>query len=447
MYERCEGWGRRTHEVLTQEYGLEIGYSTLTQLLRDIELERGSKDATHVPIVVEPGIEMQHDTSPYLIQLGGRKTHLQCAGLYYRFSKVRYVKFYRSFNKFAMKSFFHEATAFWKFVAGRCVIDNTSLAVRCGTGKNAIFHDDMNAFAKRLGFEWLAHELGHSDRKGGKERNFRTLNTSFFPGRSFRSLDDLNHQVFEWATEMYFRRPQEKTKLIPVELWEQEKPHLEPIPDYVEPPYQDHGRGSDKNGYVSMYANYYWVPGSKLERHLKVIEYPGRIKIFRNRQMLIEYPLKPEDVKYQQVWPDGVTAKKKTGQTHLTSAEEEIKIRASGEIAVRYLEFIKSKEGAVHYRNRFIKNLYSLSLRIAPAVFQKALERALSYKINSCEAIDRIAVQMMRVDLQEWPEIAQARNFEQRSAYQDGRITDEPDLFSYSKLLNPTGKGSDDGSG
>lgn len=443
VYKRCEGFARRTHEVLTQEYSIEIGYSTLNRILVEIEAENEKKRDQGPPLVAKPGMFMQHDTSPHVIKLSGKPTLLQCAGLYFRFSRVRYIKYYRSFDKFALKSFMYESTSFWKYVAERCIIDNSSLVVLRGTGSGAIFHDDMNAFARRCGFEWGAHPLMKPNWKAGKERNFRTVESNFIPGRIFKNLEDLNQQAFEWATEWYYHHPDDKTKLVPVEQWEIEKPFLNAMPAYLEPPYRHYQRQADKNGFIPVYANYYWIPGIK-EQEVKVVEYPGLIKIYLNRELLIEYPLKPYDVKYQQVTPDGYEVEKKPRNLHLTSEAEEVKLRAISDTVVRYLDFIRSKEGAVRYRNQFVKNLYGISLRLAPGVFDKTIERALAFKINNCEAIERIAVQLMRADINDWPEVAPIDDFDNREAYLEGRLSDEPNLFSYAKLLKPT-ENDDDG--
>lgn len=430
---------------MTEEYQLSLGYSTFTRLLHKLELRDSPDHQRCARVEAIPGEEMQHDTSPYVLTLGGKPARVQCAGLYYRYSTVRYIRFYRSFDKFTAKSFMHEAASFWKFVGKQCVIDNTSVIVLRGTGKNAVFHADMNSFAKRLGFQWLAHELNHPDRKAGKERNFWTVETNFIPGRTFRDMEDLNRQALAWATERYFRRPHDKTKLVPASLWELEKPHLQPIPEYVEPPYREHERVTDRYGYIALHANYYWVPGTKRET-VKVIEYPGRIKLFKNHEVLIEYPLKPEGVKYEHVKPDGVGAPKKAEHFKLTAEAEEGKLRSMDPLLEKYLEFIRTPEGAIHQRNRFVKNLYSLSLRIAPRVFLQALERALIYKINNVDAVERIATQLMREGSQEWPEISFCGEFRSRQAYLEGRLSEEPDLFSYAKLLKPEG-GSGNGSG
>jgi hypothetical protein len=67
VHKRCEGFARRTHEVLTQEYSIEIGYSTLNRLLREIEAENRKDDVRGPPLVVKPGEAMQHDTSPHVL--------------------------------------------------------------------------------------------------------------------------------------------------------------------------------------------------------------------------------------------------------------------------------------------------------------------------------------------------------------------------------------------
>jgi hypothetical protein len=95
-----------------------------------------------------PGAEMQHDTSPHRVKLGNETVLVQCSSLYLRYSKMRYIQFYRSFNRWRMKCFFHAALTHWGYAAQTCVIDNTNLAVLHGTGAHAVFHPEMISMAK-----------------------------------------------------------------------------------------------------------------------------------------------------------------------------------------------------------------------------------------------------------------------------------------------------------
>ena len=40
LYRECDGWMQRVHEKLIEEEGIQIGYSTLTRMLRELGLSR-----------------------------------------------------------------------------------------------------------------------------------------------------------------------------------------------------------------------------------------------------------------------------------------------------------------------------------------------------------------------------------------------------------------------
>ena len=102
LYDDCEHWAQRVHEKLLEEEGIQIGYSTLTRLLGELGISKPPKTrCDRVPD--EPGAEMQHDTTVYQVKLSGRKTKVIASLLYLRYSKRKYLKFYRVFNRFAMK--------------------------------------------------------------------------------------------------------------------------------------------------------------------------------------------------------------------------------------------------------------------------------------------------------------------------------------------------------
>ncbi|HEX2959863.1 MAG TPA: hypothetical protein VHO70_23710 [Chitinispirillaceae bacterium] len=65
-----------------------------------------------------------------------------------------------------------------------------------GSGSSAVMNPEMVAFADNYGFIYKAHEINHSNRKAGKERNFWTVETNFLPGRTFSSLENLNEQAY-----------------------------------------------------------------------------------------------------------------------------------------------------------------------------------------------------------------------------------------------------------
>lgn len=452
VYRQCQGWVKRTHEILTEEKGLSVGYSTLTRRLREMGLATESKKDARCEdgtIYVKPGEEMQQDTSPYIIKLSGKPVRVTASGLYLRYSKMRYVKFYLTFDRFAMKCFFSEALAHWEHSAPRCVIDNTNLAVLRGTGENAVMVPEMAAFARSLGFHWKAHRLRHSNRKGGKERNFWTLETNFFPGREFRDLADLNRQAIEWATVRFAKRPQSDTKLIPAELFETEKPFLQKLPPYIEPPYRTHDRRTDRYGYVGLRGNFYWVPGTKQE-DLRVVEYAELIKIYRAQECLIEHVKVPEDQRGKEIKPEGVKVRSQFPQNRkLDSGEEELRIKKRGKVAANYLEYLTTPEGAVRYRHKFIRDLELLSRQLSDPVFLGTLSRAQEYGIRDIPSLERIASQILHSGEADpmcasWEQGSLPLEYQDRPAYRAGCFSGEPDLERYGKLLEGKNHDQDD---
>jgi len=435
LYKRCEGYHQRIHEVLMEEFEINLGYSTLTRLIREHGIgQKMNKRCHRVPDM--PGEEMQHDTSTYRLKIGKITMRIVCSVLYLRYSKMRYVKFYPYFNRFKMKCFFHEALTYWGYAAAITVIDNTNLAVLHGTGKNAVFNPEMLSFLKPYGFEWLAHEKGHSDRKAGEEKNFHTIETNFFPGRSFESIEDINSQGFSWATDRYARRPQSKTKLIPIELFEEEKKYLNKLPSYILPPYKSYKRDVDQYGYVASDGNFYWLPG-KLRGEAQVVEYADRIKIFQNNREVIQYDLPKWGVKNKTFSPEGInTNPYEPKNIKKPSHEEEKRVRELGMICSQYIDFIKSNKSGVKQKHKFIRELYVLSKKTAPSLFTQTLQRAMKYRVASIGALLRIASLLMKRDFCDPAELYITNDYEKRDSYQEGCFSQEVDAKYYQDLID-----------
>jgi transposase len=432
LYQECNGWAQRIHEKLLEEEGIQVGYATLTRLLRELEVGKSKKTrCDHVPD--EPGAEMQHDTSLYQVKLADRPTKVIASLLYLRYSKRRYLKFYRVFNRFAMKCFLHEGLMFWGYSAKQCVIDNTNLARLRGTGKQAVIVPEMVSFAERYGFQFLCHAIRHPNRKAGEERSFWTVETNFLPGRSFESMEDLNRQALEWVTVRMHHRPVSKTGLIPAKAFEYERSYLTELPSQLPAPYWPHKRGTDEYGYVSFEANYYWVPGTKCE-DVKVLQYADHLNIYRQRTCVAEYPLPPDGIRNAHFSPVGQPPPRYLpSRRHHGSQHEEQRLRAMGPEVAAYADYALKTPGI--QRHRFLRELFALSRQVTATVFVEALTRALRYRVVQMETLHRIAWFCMSQERQ--PNLSDVdvdESFCQHPAYEEGFLTDEPDLSFYDEM-------------
>lgn len=441
LYVDCDGYIQRIHEKIKEEEHINIGYSTLTRMVRSLGLGVPTKnDKRDCKVPDEPGKEMQHDTSPYKLKLGDHKMNVVGSSLYYRYSKRRYLKFYRSFTRFQMKCFFHEALTHFGYVAGNCIIDNTNLAVSAGSGANAIMSSEMIAFAKdHGGFTWQAHRIMHSDRKGGVESGFWFVETNFFPGRQFESLEDLNQQAFDWATKRISQKPHAKTKLIPNELFEFEKCHLKKLPLFMPEPILLHERDTDQYGYAPFNANHYWVPGTG-RSSVQMIEYSNRIKIIKNREELVEYLFPAYGTKNERIPKDPPASQKYPTKAQRSTQPEEISLRAIDPIVSSYLDFLLKAPASSLKRYRSIRRLHTLSLKLSPKLFVSTLSRALQYHINCLETIERIAILLMKesyipIDY-DGSDSEISEDTQARAIYQEGEMSTSPSFEKYDDLFN-----------
>ncbi|MGH2626410.1 MAG: helix-turn-helix domain-containing protein, partial [Anaerolineales bacterium] len=322
---------------------------------------------------------MQHDTSPYTLDLGGQPTPVIGSSLYLRYSKRRYLRFYRRFDRFRMKCFLHEALIDWGYAAKICIIDNTNLARLRGSGEDAVIVPEMEAFAKERGFRFVCHAIGHANRKAGEERSFWTVETNFFPGRGFRDFADLNAQAFPWASERMYHRPLTKSRIIPAVAFEHERTYLTQVPPQLPAPYRVHERGTDQYGYVAFGSNYYWVPG-KGRDDVKVLEYAEGLKIYRGREILVEYRLPAEGTRNACFCPEGQPKpRREPHNRRKPTLEEERRLRGLDPVVGAYLDSDWTPKGSG--RHRFLRELFRLYGRMTPALFVRTIERALKYRI------------------------------------------------------------------
>ena len=149
LYRRCRGNAVRIQEILQQDYAIDLPYSTLTRLIREQAL-REPKRRSGI-YTFEPGAEMQHDTSPHRLTLGGKPVTAQCAGLILACSRRLYFQYYPCFTRFEAKTFLTEALTVFDGSCPRCTIDNTSVVLAGGSGPDAVIAPEMVAFGELFG--------------------------------------------------------------------------------------------------------------------------------------------------------------------------------------------------------------------------------------------------------------------------------------------------------
>ncbi|MDH4260270.1 MAG: IS21 family transposase [Gammaproteobacteria bacterium] len=287
-YERAGGNVVRVQELLAQEQGRKVSYSTLTRWIRQAGLREPVQRSGEYHF--EPGTEMQHDTSPHRVLIAGKTVSTQCASLVLAYSRRLFIQYYPRFTRFEAKCFLAEAARFMDGTCPRCVIDNSSVMVAAGAGADAVIAPEMAAFARTLGFGFRAHRLGHPDRKSRVERPFAYVEHNFLPGRTFRDFEELNRQALAWCREVANQKPKRVLGMSPEAAYVIEKPHLQLLPSVMPPVYEVFERVADLYGYVSVETNRYSVPERFVGQTLSVYKYPDEIQIFCRGTPIATHP-------------------------------------------------------------------------------------------------------------------------------------------------------------
>src|SRR5213594_4946077 len=136
LFERCQGNLVRVHEELRAS-GAELSYAALTAFCR----RHGIGYPPPAPAGqydFAPGEEMQHDTSPHELELGGKRRKVQTASAVLCYSRMLFFQCYPTFQRFDCKVFLTDALRYVGGATARVMIDNTHIVVLRGSGADMV---------------------------------------------------------------------------------------------------------------------------------------------------------------------------------------------------------------------------------------------------------------------------------------------------------------------
>jgi transposase len=286
LFERCGGNLVRVHEELVVA-GAELSYPALTGFCRRHGI--GHEPPTPAgQYCFAPGKEMQHDTSPHDVLLGGRMRRVQTASVVLCHSRMIFVQHYPRFDRFTCKVFLTDAVSYFGGACAVCMIDNTHVVVASGTGRDMVPAPEMAAFAERLGFRWRAHEKGDANRSARVERPFHYIENNFLAGREFADWEALNGEARAWSDKVNATHKRH-LHAAPRELFAAEKLHLVALPLWVPEVYALHQRIVDSEGFVNVNRNRYSAPWRLIGRALEVRETKERIEVFHGPRLVASH--------------------------------------------------------------------------------------------------------------------------------------------------------------
>jgi transposase len=286
LFTACRGNLVRVHEELISG-GAALSYTALTAFCRKHGIGQTPAVAAG-QYHFDPGVEMQHDTSPHEVRIDGRQYKAQTASAVLCYSRMLFFQIYPRFQRFDCKVFLTDALKYMAGAAERVMIDNTHVVVLRGTGSEMIPVPEMEAFAERFGFRFVAHERGDANRSARVERPFSFIENNFLAGRAFTGWDDLNNQARQWCDRVNSTY-KKHLRAVPRELFAIERLRLKPLPSWIPEVYRLHERTVDVEGYVSLHSVRYSVPVSWIGRRVEVRETSDRIEIQLDARHIVRH--------------------------------------------------------------------------------------------------------------------------------------------------------------
>ncbi len=392
VYARAQGNAVRMAQILASEYDTQLPYSTLTRWVRQAELRGAPKRSGEYHFAA--GQEMQHDTSPHRLMIGGKTLTAQCAALSLAYSRRLFIRYYLRFTRLEAKHFLLQAAQFMDGTCPTCVIDNTSVMVVGGAGADAVFAPEMEAFAATLGFKFLAHRINDPNRKARIERPFFYVQTNFLPGRSFADLDDVNAQALRWCIEVTNAKPKRSLGQSPEAAYALERAALRRLPAVLPPVYEVLERVVDLYGFVSVDTVRYSVPERLVGKTVTVYKHYERVEIHHRGAVVASHDRVIGERDVRRTLPGHHTVPQRAPRE---PALAEQLLRGEHEVLQRYASALKLH----HHHGRGVRALHRLVQikRTYPREpFLAAVEQALKFGLFDLTRLEHLVLRHVAGD-------------------------------------------------
>jgi len=224
------------------------------------------------------------------ITIGKAKRALSAFVMVLSFSRKVFLRFYLNQQMENFLRGHQEAFEQWDGVPRVLLYDNLKSAVLERQGNAIRFHPTLLDFAAHYRFEPRPVAVARGNEKGRVERAIRYIRSSFFAGRQWRDLDDLNAQAKAWCDGPASNRPCPENKSQTVhEVYLKEQPKLIALPDNPYPTDEKETVKVGKTPYIRFDLNDYSIPHTYTKQSLTVTATLDKVSILDGMEKIAEH--------------------------------------------------------------------------------------------------------------------------------------------------------------
>ena len=239
-----------------------------------------------------PGEQAQMDWGCFgHVQIGRARRTVNAFVLVLSWSRQLFLQFYLDQQRENFLRGHVAAFEAWQGLARVILYDNLKSAVLERRGDAIRFNPTLLALAAHYRFEPRPVAIARGNEKGRVERSIQFIRSSFFAGRSWCDIDDLNAQARAWCQDVSEqRRCPEDTRLTVREAFAQEQPQLLALPDNPFPTEECVAVSAGKTPYVRFDLNDYSIPHTHVQRPLQVLASPTEVRICCGDDVIARHP-------------------------------------------------------------------------------------------------------------------------------------------------------------
>jgi transposase len=260
--------------------------------LRRLRPERERRPEAFLQLTTLIAEQAQVDWGSFgTISIGRAHRQLQAFTMVLSWSRMIFLRF---FVGAAMPCFLRghvEAFTFFGGVARCLLYDNLKSAVLARYGQAIRFNPTIIALARHYTFEPRPVAPRRGEHKGRVERGIRFVRDSFFAGRTWADLDDLNQQALEWCQGRAASRKWRDDRTRDVRnAFQEERPRLTPLPATPFACDDVTNVRIQKTPYAHFDSNQYSVPHRCVMKALTVAASETEVRLLDGLEVVAVHP-------------------------------------------------------------------------------------------------------------------------------------------------------------